>query len=73
MIDVRITVDEQLLAEVDRIGQPLGLDRSQIVSQALQSWLQRRTVERFEQEWIDSLQRHPDEADRAEAWLSLQE
>jgi antitoxin component of RelBE/YafQ-DinJ toxin-antitoxin module len=71
MIDVHITVDEQLLAEAERAGEPLGLDQSQVISQALQSWLHRHTVARFEQEWIAALQQHPDEAERAEAWLNV--
>lgn len=71
MIDVHITVDEELLAEVERVSKPLGLDRSQVISQALQSWLHRHSVEQFEQEWIASLQKQPDEAERAEAWLNI--
>ena len=73
MVDAHITVDEQLLAEVDRISKSLGLDRSQVVSQALQGWLQRYKIEGFEQEWITALQKHPDEGQRAEAWMNIQE
>lgn len=56
MKNVRVTLDERTLAEVDRIGKPLGLKRSQVVRQALREWLQRRAIERFEQEWISHLE-----------------
>jgi metal-responsive CopG/Arc/MetJ family transcriptional regulator len=72
MKNVQITVDENLLAEVDRVCEPLGLNRSQIVRQALRDWLRRHAIERFEREWIDALQARSDDAERAEAWLGVQ-
>ena len=42
----------ETLAEVDRLGWPLGLKRSEIVRRALRDWIRRQAVERFEQEWI---------------------
>ena len=72
MKNVQITVDEETLRRVDRAGKPLGLKRSEIVRQALREWLRRRRVERFEQEWIASLQRRPDHGARAEDWSASQ-
>jgi metal-responsive CopG/Arc/MetJ family transcriptional regulator len=72
MKNVQITVDEKLLAEVDRMCTPLGLNRSQAVRQALREWLRRHAIERFEREWIDALQTQSDDAARAEAWLDIQ-
>ncbi|HEY3886350.1 MAG TPA: CopG family transcriptional regulator [Vicinamibacterales bacterium] len=69
MKNVQITLDEETLRRVDRAAKPLGLKRSEIVRQALREWLRRKSVERFEQDWIDSLRDHPDEPARAEAWL----
>jgi hypothetical protein len=45
--------------------------------QALQTWLKRRNDlrcegVRFEQEWIASLKKNPDDASRAEEWLEAQ-
>jgi metal-responsive CopG/Arc/MetJ family transcriptional regulator len=72
MKNVQITVDLETLAQVDRIGKPLGLKRSEIVRQALRDWLRRHTVENFEREWIAALQDKPDEAARADDWNGAQ-
>lgn len=40
--------------------------------QALRQWLQRRAIERFEQNWIAALTDHPDEGDRMDDWLAVQ-
>lgn len=72
MKNVQITIDEETLSHVDRVGKPLGLKRSEIVRQALRDWLRRRAVETFEQEWISVLRKTPDAARRAEEWLAVQ-
>ncbi len=72
MKNVQITIDEDTLRHVDRVGKPLGLNRSEIVRRALREWLHRQAVEGFEQEWIKALQKHPDQAGRAEDWLGIQ-
>ena len=72
MKNVQITIDEDTLTRVDRVGKPLGLKRSEVVRQALREWLRRRAVENFEQEWITALQKKPDDAARAEEWRDIQ-
>jgi metal-responsive CopG/Arc/MetJ family transcriptional regulator len=72
MKNVQITIDEETLLKVDRAGKPLGLNRSEIVRRALREWLHRHAIETFEQEWIDSLKKNPDEAKRAKDWAGVQ-
>jgi metal-responsive CopG/Arc/MetJ family transcriptional regulator len=72
MKNVQITIDEDTLTRVDRIGKPLGLKRSEIVRQALRDWLRRQALENFEQDWIAALQKKPDAAARAEEWREIQ-
>ena len=72
MKNVQITLDEQVLAQVDRVGKPLGLNRSAIVRQALREWLRRHAVGLFERDWIAALEGTPDEASRAERWRDVQ-
>lgn len=72
MKNVQITIDEETLLGVDRVGKPLGLKRSEIVRQALRDWLRRHAVESFEQEWIRALGNEPDEAKRADDWIGAQ-
>ena len=72
MKNVQISIDPETLAQVDRVGKPLGLKRSEIVRQALRDWLRRHAVDRFEQEWIAALQTHTDQPSRADEWLGAQ-
>lgn len=77
MTNVQIAIEENLLAEINKAGKRQNLDLIQIVSEALQIWLNRRDGLRreglrFEQEWIASLQKNPDDANRAEEWLETQ-
>lgn len=72
MRNVQITIDDETLGRVDRIGKPLGLNRSEIVRQALRQWLHRQAVENFEREWITALEKTPDEAARADDWIDIQ-
>ena len=69
---MQIAVYPETLEQVDRIGTPRGLTRSEIVRQALHDWLRRHAVERFERDWIESLQKRPDKAKRADAWSTAQ-
>ena len=71
MINMQVAVDENLLAEIEKAGERQGLDLAQIVGEALHSWLKRRDGLRreglrFEQEWITSLKKNPDDSNRAE-------
>lgn len=72
MKNVQITIDPETLAEVDRVGKPLGLKRSEIVRQALREWLRRRSIARFEEEWMTALRKRPGDADDVEDWLGVQ-
>jgi metal-responsive CopG/Arc/MetJ family transcriptional regulator len=73
MEETTITIDRDLLAEVEKAGIPLGLTRSQIVRQALENWLTRRSVETFEQEWIAALKKNPDDSQDADNWSQVQD
>ena len=72
MKNVQISIDPETLAQVDRVAKPLGLKRSEIVRQALREWLRRRSISRFEEEWIAALRDRPDTARDAEDWLGAQ-
>jgi metal-responsive CopG/Arc/MetJ family transcriptional regulator len=69
---VQVSIDAETLRAVDRAAKRLGLKRSEVVRRALREWLQRRTVERLEAEWLASLERTPDDSKRADAWLDAQ-
>jgi len=65
-------IDEETLSRVDRVGKPLGLNRSAIVRQALREWLRRRAVDTFERDWIAALRDKPEADSGAEAWSDVQ-
>lgn len=74
---MQVAIDENLLAEIEKAGKLQNLNLTQIVGDALQSWLKRRDALRreglrFEQEWIASIKKNPDDAGRAEEWLEAQ-
>lgn len=76
MNNVQIAIDRNLLAEIEKAGELQGLDLAQIVREALRAWLKRESLHheglRFEQGWIASLPKNPDDANRAEEWLEAQ-
>lgn len=72
MKNVQVTIDPETLAAVDQAAAPLGLKRSEIVRLALREWLKRRSVERFEQEWLEAIGRAPDDGRHADDWLAAQ-
>jgi metal-responsive CopG/Arc/MetJ family transcriptional regulator len=72
MKSVLISIDPETLAQVDRVGKPLGLKRSEIVRQALREWLRRRSIARFEEEWIAALRKRPADRDDVDDWLGVQ-
>jgi metal-responsive CopG/Arc/MetJ family transcriptional regulator len=72
MKNVQITIDEETLSLVDQTIEPLGLNRSEVVRQALREWLRRNAVQSFEQEWVKSLKKKPDTASRADDWAHIQ-
>ena len=70
--NIKVSLEQQLLAEMVRVGNPLGLEPAQVIRQALLAWLKRHDGQRFEQEWIAALQQNADESSRAEDWLEAQ-
>ena len=72
MKHVQVTIDQDTLTEVDRIGKSLGLMRSEILRRALRDWVRRHAVKRFEREWITALKTTSDEAQGADDWRAIQ-
>ena len=70
--NIQVSLDEQLWADIVRVGSPLGLEPIQVMRQALLVWLERHDGQRFEQKWVATLKQNPDDASRAEDWLAAQ-
>jgi hypothetical protein len=71
-MNVEVSLEEKLLAEVVSAGKPRGLEPAQIIREALLAWLKRHGGQQFEQEWSAALKQKPDEASRAEDWFEAQ-
>lgn len=61
MKNIQITIEESLLADLDRCARPMGRKRSAVIREAVREWLRRREAMRFEQEWIAALQSSTDD------------
>ena len=72
MKNVHIGFDEELLASVDRFAASSQLSRSAVVREALRSWIWRKQVEAFEEEWIAKLKENPQDQEEDEAWLETE-
>ncbi len=72
MLHLSIKIEKNILRKVDKVSKPLGLDREQVIHEALKTWLKKNESSLFEREWITALRKYPDETKRAEDWLDVQ-
>ena len=72
MKNVQISFDENLLDAVDRFAASEKVSRSAVIREALSAWLREREIREFEDQWISSIERNPDESEDAEAWAQAQ-
>ena len=72
MKKVHISFDEELLARVDRFAASSQLSRSAVVREALRTWIRRKQVEAFEDEWIRKLKESPQDQEKDVAWLEAE-
>ncbi len=72
MNKLSVDIDNKLFQQIDKIRKPLGLNLSQVVTEALRTWIKKREAGLFEQEWIETLKKQPDDAKRADDWLDAQ-
>ncbi len=63
MKTIQMTIDEPLLAEVDRVTQALKINRSEFIRQALKSALQRQKILELERRHAEGYARHPVQTD----------
>ena len=73
MKNVQISFDETLLDEVDRFASSIKVSRSEVVREALRKWIKDREIKEFEDQWIQSIKRRADDAERAEVWNKTQD
>jgi metal-responsive CopG/Arc/MetJ family transcriptional regulator len=72
MKTIQMTIDEPLLAEVDRMIQALNTSRSAFIRQALELALRRHTLAEMERQHAEGYARHPVEAGEFDVWENEQ-
>ncbi len=72
METIQLTVDESLLAEVDRATRSLAMSRTAFVRVALELALRNQKTIALEQQHAQGYARHPVKADEFEEWESEQ-
>ena len=72
MKTIQLTIDEQLLNEVDEVVHELGTSRSAFLHDALQPALKRMPIAALERQHIAGYMRFPIESDEFEVWQNEQ-
>jgi len=72
MKNVQISFDEILLETVDRFAASEQLTRSAVVREAVKTWIRKKKVEEFENDWIAKLKQSPQDTEASEAWLAAE-
>lgn len=67
-----MTLDESLLAEVDRAVDALNISRSAFIREALQLALWQYTIQELEGKHAEGYARHPVEPDEFDVWEAEQ-
>jgi len=73
MKTIQMTIDEPLLAEVDRVTHNLSTTRSAFVREALQLALRRHIIAEMEQRHAQGYARHPVEPGEFDLWEAEQQ
>jgi hypothetical protein len=72
MKTIQMTIDESLLADVDRAVNELGTNRSLFIRNALQSALRQHTIEKLEERHAAGYRQQPANDDQVAEWASEQ-
>ena len=73
MKNVQISFDEGLLESVDQLAATSKTSRSAVVREALKHWIREKEIKTFEEQWIRSIKKDPDNAEDVEAWETAQQ
>lgn len=72
MKTIQMTIDNELLAEVDTVVNELGTSRSAFLRQALQQALKMRRLAALERQHIAGYTRHPVTTEEFDVWQGEQ-
>jgi len=70
---IQMTLDEELLADVDRAKEALAVSRSALIRAAIQDYLRDLRTQALERQHADGYARRPQELDEVEEWQHARE
>lgn len=71
MKNIQISLDDERVAELDRIAEKQRKTRTAIVREALAAWVREQRIASFEREWIAAARRESSEVSRDE-WIAAE-
>jgi metal-responsive CopG/Arc/MetJ family transcriptional regulator len=72
MKTIQMTIDEELLADVDRAVEEIGTNRSLFIRHALQNALRQHAIEKLEARHAAGYAQQPPSDDELEEWINEQ-
>lgn len=73
MKTIQMTIDSELLEEVDEVVDRLGTTRSAFIRQSLEKTLQQLRIAELEKKHIEGYLRHPVEPGEFDVWIDEQD
>lgn len=71
MKNIQISLDDERVAELDRIAETQRKTRTAIVREALAAWVREQRIASFEREWIAAARSESSEVSRDE-WIAAE-
>lgn len=72
MKTIQMTIDEELLHDVDRVVDKLGTNRSLFIRNALQSALRQHAIDQLEARHAAGYEKEPEVGDEVTEWVGEQ-
>ena len=73
MKNVQISFDEDLLKTIDRFATVSKQTRSAVVREAVKNWVRKKEIKVFENEWIKTLKKTPQDVEDPDAWIKAEQ
>ena len=73
MKNVQISFDEELLKTIDRFATVSKQTRSAFVREAVKTWVRKKEIKVFENEWIKTLKKTPQDVEDSDAWIKTEQ
>ncbi|MCK5196810.1 MAG: CopG family transcriptional regulator [Spirochaetales bacterium] len=74
MKNLQISLDSNIITFIEKITKEQHKTRSAVIREAISYWIQHKTIEEFENQWISALkEEEPDYTKEDEAWMDAEQ